>query len=186
MRVRCCRWRASDPGYGRRVTATVTPMSAWAATHSAGAFPKLSRSPFGQSGGLRPSPSRHPRPRSNPLWVKPLIRGCVGRVEAARRRRAYGCWRVREWLGPKSRCAGCEPATLDDRDVPGCPPGPAYWLGGGVDEELAVDGVADVALQRADGVLLGLALGELAVEVGAALGAAAGGSGRSRRGAGRG
>ena len=31
-----------------------------------------------------------------------------------------------KWLGPKSRCAGCEPATLDDRDVPGCPPGPAY------------------------------------------------------------
>jgi hypothetical protein len=36
--------------------------------------------------------------------------------------------RVREWLGPKSRCAGCEPATLDDRDVPECPPGPAYLL----------------------------------------------------------
>ena len=65
--------------------------------------------------------------------------------------------RVREWLGPKSRCAGCEPATLDDRDVPECPPGPALSLRAvGVDEELAVDRVADVALERADCVLLGL------------------------------
>jgi hypothetical protein len=81
--------------------------------------------------------------------------------------------RVREWLGPKSRCAGCEPATLDDRDVPECPPGPALSLGAvGVDEELAVDRVADVALERADRVLLGLALGQLALEVCAALGVA--------------
>ena len=39
-----------------------------------------------------------------------------------------------------------------------------------VDEQLAVDGVADVAFEGADGVLLGLALGELALEAGAALG----------------
>jgi len=42
----------------------------------------------------------------------------------------------------------------------------------GVEEQLAVDDVAEVPLQRADGVLLGLALGQLAFEVGPALGAA--------------
>jgi hypothetical protein len=42
---------------------------------------------------------------------------------------------------------------------------------GGVDDELAVDGVADVSLQRADGVLLGLAIGELALEIDAPVGA---------------
>jgi hypothetical protein len=40
----------------------------------------------------------------------------------------------------------------------------------GVDEQPVVDGVADVALEGADGVLLGLAFGELAFEVRAALG----------------
>jgi hypothetical protein len=112
-------------------------------------------------------------PRTNPLWVKALAEGGAGALKrpVLAGRRVDG--RVREWLGPKSRCAGCEPATLDDRDVPECPPGPALSLGAvGVDEELAVDRVADVALERADRVLLGLALGQLALEVRAALGVA--------------
>ena len=66
-----------------------------------------------------------------------------------------------KWLGPKSRCAGCEPVTLDDRVVPGCPPGPAYLRAVGVDEELAVDGVADVSLEGPERFFLGLALGDL-------------------------
>ena len=52
-------------------------------------------------------------------------------------------------------------------EVPGrgdstCPPGP---LLPGVDEELPIDGVADVTLERPDGLPLGLALGHLLLEV---------------------
>lgn len=39
----------------------------------------------------------------------------------------------------------------------------------GVDQQLAVDGVADVALQRTDRFLLRLSLGDLALEVGASV-----------------
>ena len=44
-----------------------------------------------------------------------------------------------------------------------CPPGPLLL---GIDELLAVDGVADVTLERADGFPLGLALCHLPLEVG--------------------
>jgi hypothetical protein len=49
-------------------------------------------------------------------------------------------------------------------------PGPLPAGAFGVDKELAVDGVADMTLERPEGFLLGLALGDFAVEVGAALG----------------
>ena len=42
----------------------------------------------------------------------------------------------------------------------------------GVEEQLPVDDVAEVSLQGPDGVLLGLALGQLAFEVGPPVGAA--------------
>ena len=56
----------------------------------------------------------------------PDLEACSGALEQrVVVRRTVAGW-VREWLGPKSRSAGWKPATLDDRDVPGCPPGPAY------------------------------------------------------------
>ena len=49
------------------------------------------------------------------------------------------------------------------RVVPACPPGP---LLGGVEEQLAIDGVGDVPLERPDRLSLGLAFGHLLLEVG--------------------
>ncbi len=60
-----------------------------------------------------------------------------------------------------------EPATLDFRVVPGCPPEPRS-SGGEVDLELTPDGVADPSFQRAQRFLLGLPLSDLAVVVDAA------------------
>jgi hypothetical protein len=84
---------------------------------------------MGDRGGLDAFPFQAAvRPERILFGSRGLFEGVVGRVEADPRWRAYGCWRVREWLGPKSRCSGCEPVTLDDRDVPGCPPGPAHGV----------------------------------------------------------
>src|SRR5918994_540209 len=63
-----------------------------------------------------------------------------------------------------------EPAALVSESLPSVLPGPLSPGVGGVDEQLSVDGVAHVALERAEGFLLGLALGDLAVEVGATVG----------------
>ncbi len=55
--------------------------------------------------------------------------------------------------------------------MPECPPGPRSAAGAlGVDEQLAVDGVADLALERSDRLALGLALGNFAFEVRATFG----------------
>ena len=65
------------------------------------------------------------RPERILFGSSPDLEACSGALEQpVVVRRTVAGW-VREWLGPKSRSAGWEPATLDDRDVPGCPPGPA-------------------------------------------------------------
>src|SRR5690349_12837769 len=57
------------------------------------------------------------------------------------------------------------------RDAPVCPPGPCSAGGSaGVDDELSVDGVADVALQRSECFAFGLALGDPPLKVGASFG----------------
>jgi hypothetical protein len=61
-----------------------------------------------------------------------------------------------------------QPATLDARVVPGCPPGPAMSAVAEVGLELAPDGVADASLQCSQRFLLALAFGQLAVVVDAA------------------
>ena len=87
---------------------------------------------------------------------------------------AWTGWRVVALLSgpgvasPKSRPQGVEPATLA-KSRPVCPPGPV-WSASCVDEELAVDGVADAALERATRFFAGLALGELLLEEDAARG----------------
>src|SRR2546429_1053658 len=71
---------------------------------------------------------------------------------------------------------GCEPAALATESFPRCPPGllcgPA-----GVGLEAGEDGVAEAALERAGCFFGGLALGELAGVVGAAVAVAGGGLG---------
>ena len=62
-----------------------------------------------------------------------------------------------------------EPATLEFRVVPGCPPGPALSCGRASRRSCRAHGVADATLQRAQCFFAGLAFGELAVVVGAAL-----------------
>src|SRR5215475_9714539 len=73
---------------------------------------------------------------------------------------------------PKSRRSGCEPAALESESFPGCPPGPSDCgraSSPGVVLQTGVNGVADVALEGAGRLFAGLALGQLVVEVGAAL-----------------
>ena len=72
--------------------------------------------------------------------VGPRLAGVFGRAERQHGGRSTVVL-VREWLSPKSRCSGWEPVTLDDRDVPGLPS--RTLLSGGVEEQLAIDGVAD-------------------------------------------
>jgi hypothetical protein len=96
-----------------------TSMLIVASTRPRTAGPTSVRDPHEQAGRCSHLP--------NPLWVKGAVSTVwSGAWKQTWRRGAYGCWRVREWLGPKSRRSGCEPVTLDDRDVPGCPPGPVY------------------------------------------------------------
>ena len=72
---------------------------------------------------------------------------------------------------PKNRLSGCETGHAGFRVVPSCPPGPSMSAAAPdcVGEELAVDGVADVSFQRPQGLAVGLALGDFAVEVDAAV-----------------
>ena len=58
---------------------------------------------------------------------------------------------------PKSRCLGCEPAALATESFPRCPPGPLAWAAGprGVGLEPGEDGVADAALEGAEGFFAG-------------------------------
>src|SRR6266480_3584139 len=85
--------------------------------------------------------------------------------------RAYRCLFVSRgsWQFLRSGVpGGCEPAALATESFPRCPPGllcgPA-----GVGLEAGEDGVAEAALERAECFFGGLALGELAVVVGAAV-----------------
>ncbi len=72
---------------------------------------------------------------------------------------------------PKSRSQGCETGRAGFESFPVVLPGPlSAPHGGGVGDELAVDGVADLALESAQGFLLRLALGDAPVEVGPAVG----------------
>jgi len=59
---------------------------------------------------------------------------------------------------PKSRPPGCRAGHAGHESFPLVLPGPLLV---GVDEELAIDGVGDVSLERADRLPLGLALGHL-------------------------
>ena len=67
---------------------------------------------------------------------------------------------------PKSRPPGCRADHAGYESFPLVLPGPLL----SVDEELPIDGVADVTLERPDRLPLGLALGHLLLEVGPALG----------------
>jgi hypothetical protein len=74
--------------------------------------------------------------------------GVVGRVEQTRRRRAYGCWRVREWLGPKSRCFTMRAGHAGRQRRSWVPSRARSWGGAvGVAEHLPVDGVTDLAFE---------------------------------------
>ena len=77
---------------------------------------------FDDSGGMPTN--------SNPLCVKRLFLSVRWRVEGDLWRDGgewfYGRCRVREVTCPKRRCSGFEPATLDFRVVPRCPPGPNH------------------------------------------------------------
>jgi hypothetical protein len=63
-----------------------------------------------------------------------------------------------------------EPTTLASESFPFVLPGPSALPASRVGEESSVDGVAHVPFQRAERFLVGLAFGDLAIEVGAALG----------------
>ena len=69
-------------------------------------------------------------------------------------------------ISPKSRPPGCRADRAGHESFPLVLPGPLVVC---VEEELAVDGVCDVSLERADCLPLGLALGHLALEVGPTL-----------------
>ena len=78
--------------------------------------------------------------------------GCVGpgvaesEEPAFRMRAGHAGRQRRSWLALPGRCSSC-----------------------GVDEQLAIDGVADLSFQRAECFFLGLAVGDLAIDVRAAL-----------------
>src|SRR5439155_26977152 len=106
-------------------------------------------------------------PRPNPLWVKGFFASVFGRVE----RKPFG-WRPTVVVGP-GVAESEEPVFRMRAGHAGrqrrswvALPGPC--LSGGVEEQLAIDGVADLPFQRAQCVFLGLAVGDFAVEVGAA------------------
>ena len=91
----------------------------------------------------------------------------------ARRGKRVG-WRrtvvlVREWLSPKSRCfrMGAGRAGRQRRSWVALP---GLWLSSCVKDQLAIHRVADLSFQRADRFFLGLAVGDFAVEVRAAVG----------------
>src|SRR5215207_11334978 len=93
-----------------------------------------------------------------------------GRRDAAKEPSDVGCPSVGLGPGvtsPKSRPQGCRAGHAGFESFPLVLPGPLLAGALGVGEEPAVDGVADVALQRPEGFPGGLALGHAPVEVGA-------------------
>jgi hypothetical protein len=62
---------------------------------------------------------------------------------------------------------GVEPAALDCRVAPGCPPGPVSMLGWRVAREAAVNSVGELSFQAAQGFSVAFPRGAFALVVGA-------------------